>query len=107
RVVDLPLTDESGPVWSPDGRYLFATSVLRGEQGAALFSSVIYVDLAERTPIARLLADRGGPIARFTPALTRTSLDTTLLANNPAYLSELARIVAEVVARAQQRKAAP
>ena len=26
QIVDLPLTDESGPVWSPDGRYVFATS---------------------------------------------------------------------------------
>ena len=29
-LVDLPLTDESGPVWSRDGRFVFATSVLRG-----------------------------------------------------------------------------
>ncbi len=101
-LVDLPLTDESGPVWSPDGRYVFATSVLRGAQGNPVFSSVIVIDTQERPPHARLLQDRTGANARLTPAITRTRLDAAALAANPEYLPELARIMA--AAMAQQRE---
>ena len=99
RVIDLPLTDESGPVWSPDGRFVFATSVLRGEAGAPVFSSVIAIDLGEPRPVARLLEDRAGAIVRLTPAITRTPLDVAALHRDPEYLPELARIVAAAVAR--------
>jgi len=97
QVIDLRLTDESGPAWSADGRYLFATSLLRGADGRPLFSSIIYVDLAERTATARILEDRAGAIARFTPALTTTPLDTAALHADPEYLPELARIMAEAI----------
>ncbi|HEY4056554.1 MAG TPA: hypothetical protein VGM39_08085, partial [Kofleriaceae bacterium] len=45
-VVSLPPSDEDGPVWSRDGRYLFATSAVWGENGV-LFSSVIFIDMRE------------------------------------------------------------
>jgi len=107
RVIDLPLTDEGGPVWSPDGRYLFATSVLRGEAGV-LFSSVIYVDLADRAPRARLLRDRGGAVERLTPALpTRVRIDHAALARNPEYLPELGRIIGAAIARMREGRDAP
>lgn len=102
-LIELPLTDESGPVWSPDGRYLFATSLLRGAQGNALFSSVIVIDLRAKPRKARLLQDRIGAIARLTPAIARTvTLDAAALAADPEYLPELARIMA--AAMAQQRE---
>ena len=94
-LVDLPLTDEAGPVWSPDGRYLFATSVLRGANGNAVFSSVIVIDTHARHPIARMLEDRVGAIARLTPAVASARLDAQALAADPEYLPELARIVAQ------------
>ena len=56
QLVDLPLTDESGPVWSPDGRFVFATSVLRGAAGNPVFSSVIVIDTHARPVKARLSA---------------------------------------------------
>jgi Tol biopolymer transport system component len=98
RVVDLPLTDESGPVWSPDGRYMFATSVLRGASGNAVFSSVIVIDTHAKPRKARLLADRTGAIARLTPAIARRDLDSAALESDPEYLPELARIMAAAMA---------
>jgi hypothetical protein len=80
-------------VWSRDGRFVFATSVLRGEH-SVLFSSVIYVDLRAATPIARMLRDRAGAAARLTPAITAAALDAAALDAAPEYLPELARIVA-------------
>jgi len=97
-LVDLPLTDESGPVWSPDGRFVFATSVLRGAAGNPVFSSVIVIDTRERPLKARLLQDRVGAIARLTPAVTRVPLDARAIASDPEYLPELARIMAEAMA---------
>lgn len=100
-LIDLPLTDEGGPVWSPDGRYLFATSVLRGALGNAVFSSVIVIDLHARPRVARMLKDRSGPVARLTPAITRAPLDQTALATDPEYLPELARIMAAAMANSK------
>jgi Tol biopolymer transport system component len=104
-LVDLPLTHESGPVWSHDGRFVFATSVLRGEEDRVVFSSVIYVDTREAPPTARILEDRVGAIPRFTPALTQLPLDVAALRGNPEYLAELAHIMRRVIE--QQTDAAP
>ena len=98
-LVELPLTDESGPVWSPDGRYVFATSVLRGADGNAVFSSVIVVDTHERPMKARMLEDRASVSARLTPAIGRGALDASALHADPEYLPELARIMAAAMAQ--------
>jgi len=100
-LVDVPVADESGPVWSPDGAYLFATSVVRSiESGATLFSNVIVVDLAMRHPV--LLQDRSGYIPRLTPAIAPRPLDRAALASDPEYVPALARLVSKAIA-AQQR----
>jgi Tol biopolymer transport system component len=101
-LVDLPLTDESGPVWSRDGRFVFATSVVRGSEGNVVFSSIIHVDTRETPRVARLLEDRVGAIVRLTPALTAVPLDVAALHGDPAYLPELARILIQMVERARQ-----
>ena len=98
KIIDLPLTDESGPVWSRDGHFVFATSVLRGEGGKTLFSSVVHVDLREQPRHARLLGDRAGPVPRLTPAIRTTTLDAQALRQDPEYLPELARIMAKKIA---------
>ena len=100
-LVGLPLTDESGPVWSRDGRFVFATSVLRGAGGRPLFSSVVHVDLQEVPAKARILRDRAGAIARFTPAVAAARLDAPALRGDPEYLPELARIMAAAIANAR------
>jgi Tol biopolymer transport system component len=91
-VVSLPPSDEDGPVWSRDGRYLFATSAVWGENGV-LFSSVIFIDMKERPRRARILLDHGGPAPRMTPAIGTSQLMSADLAQNPEYLSSLARIM--------------
>jgi Tol biopolymer transport system component len=98
QLIDVPLTDESGAVWSPDGRYVLATSVLRGAAGNPVFSSVIVIDTHARPIKARLLQDRVGAIARLTPAITRAPLDAKALGAIPEYLPELARIMAKAIA---------
>jgi len=101
RVIDLPLTDESGPVWSRDGRFVFATSLYR-PGGKPLFSAVIHVDLHEKTPHARILQDSAGATARLTPAIGTHVLDAALLDRDPEYLPELARIMARAIEKQRQ-----
>jgi hypothetical protein len=97
-LVDVRLTDEAGPVWSHDGRFVFATSVLRGSRGDPVFSSVVVVDLTQHPRVARILEDRTGAIARLTPAVAPIALDARTLDADPEYLSELARITAKAAA---------
>lgn len=106
-LVDLPLTDESGPVWSDDGRYVFATSLLRGADGRPVYSAVIYVDTAESPHQARMLEDRGAPAPRLTPAIAAHVLDRAALAKNPEYLPELAKLLAKPMIDAKQRDQPP
>ena len=100
ELIELPPSDEGGPVWSRDGRFLFATSALRADQGA-VFSSVIHIDMTERPPRARMLEDRAGGIKRLTPAIVAAKLDAAALRSNPEYLPELARIMTEAIERAK------
>lgn len=93
----LSLTEESGPVWSRDGRYLFATSVIRADAGV-VFSAVVHVDLRESVLRVRMLRDQAGAIARLTPAIAVDVLDADALAADPEYLPELARILAAAIA---------
>jgi Tol biopolymer transport system component len=96
-VVELPLTEDSGPVWSPDGRFLFATSVLRNSEGQPLISSVVYVDLQATVRQARLLRDRAGSVTRLTPAIAGRAIDAATLVRGREYLPELARMFAAMV----------
>ncbi len=103
QLIDLPVSDESGPVWSPDGRFVFATSVLRGAAGNVLFSSVIVVDTRALRPVARILEDHVGAIVRLTPAIAPTRLDAAALDADPEYGPELVRITAAAIAAAKGR----
>lgn len=105
-VFALPLTDEGGPVWSRDGRFLFATSIVKGDRGA-LFSSVIHVDLTEPARRVRMLVDRAGAVPRLTPTIATTALDARALREDPEYLSELARIMADAIERRTEAGAEP
>lgn len=97
RLVVLPLTEESGPVFSRDGRFIFATSRLAGAETKTLFSSVVHVDLREATPRARILSDSSGAVSRLTPAVVALRLDVAALHADPEYLPELARIMASKI----------
>jgi dipeptidyl aminopeptidase/acylaminoacyl peptidase len=106
-VIALPLTDESGAVWSRDGRVLFATSVLRGAQGNVVLSAVIAIERDAHPVVARLLEDRVGPIARLTPAIGPAPLDRRALAAAPEYLPELVRLIAKAVEHQAEAPQAP
>jgi dipeptidyl aminopeptidase/acylaminoacyl peptidase len=85
-VFDEPRADQLGPRWSRDGRWLFATAVLRGLQSdRPLLVSVVHVDLRERTPAMRTLVYPGGEDQRSSPALGTRVLDATALHANPSY----------------------
>jgi hypothetical protein len=84
-------------VWSRDGRFVFATSALRGAAGNVVFSSVIHVDTTETPATARILEDRTGAIERLTPAIACEPLDAAALRADREYLPELARIVARAI----------
>ncbi|HEU0036991.1 MAG TPA: hypothetical protein VFQ53_40550 [Kofleriaceae bacterium] len=104
QLVVLPITEESGPVWSRDGRFVFATSLLRGDADRPLFSSIVHVDLREDPPHARMLGERAGPVSRLTPAVSTTRLDVQALRSDPEYLPELARIMAAKIADEQAQQ---
>ncbi len=101
QLVDLPPTDESGAVWSRDGRFVFATSVLPGAD-RPLFASVIFFDRAEATPHVRLLRDSAGALVRVNPAIATSTLDVTALHKDPEYLPELANIMAKAIAKQRE-----
>jgi Tol biopolymer transport system component len=82
--------DETGPVWSPDGRYLFATSVYRSvDTGKPVLSSVIFIDLQDGKPdgehVVRALHDSAGPVQRASPAVAPSALAEAELAANKPY----------------------
>ena len=104
QLVNLPPTDESGAVWSRDGRFVFATSVLPGAREQPLFASIVFVDRDESPMRVRILRDRAGAIARVMPAVATAMLDTSALRRDPEYLPELAKVMAAAIARQRMQK---
>jgi Tol biopolymer transport system component len=102
--LDAPGTDEAGPVWSHDGRWLFATSLVRKpDSGDPLLATVVHVDRTARNPVVRLLVDRAGAVARLAPALAPVTLDAAALTGNPEYRGELVRILRRAAARSAEK----
>lgn len=95
----VPGTDESGPVWSRDGRFVLATSLVRGGDGRPVFSSVIFFDRQVVPPVARILVDRVGAVARLTPALSEIPLREGVLRQRPQYLDILRDVLRKAVER--------
>jgi Tol biopolymer transport system component len=100
KVIDLPATDEAGPVWSRDGAYLFATSLVRGGDGRPFFSSVIFVELAAAPRVARVLIDRVGAVTRLTPTLSEVPLRDAILRQRPEYRDTLRDVIRQALERA-------
>ncbi len=97
-VADLPGTDETGPVWSRDGDWLFATSVFRSaETGKPIFSSIVYLEPGDQAPTVRMLGDTSGPVVRLAVALSPAKLDASVLRRGPVYLDELAGILRRAI----------
>ncbi len=99
-LVGEPLADETGPVWSADGRFVFATSVLRSvSTGLPILSSLAFVDLRERPTMLRALHDPAQVVPRLGAALAPGALDATRLRRHPAYKEAVRRAVREMSER--------
>lgn len=97
-----PLSDQTGPVWSGDGRYLFATSVYRSvATGEPILSSITYIDMIESPLVMRALHDSSAVESRTSPALDRAELDAAALHRNLAYGEALKRVVERELNRRQ------
>jgi Tol biopolymer transport system component len=92
-IVDLPLTDDSGPRWSRDGRWLFATAVARTADD--MVTAVVYVDAATPGSVPRMLRDSAGAAPRQGPAPVPTVLDGEALAAGPRFDDALVAMLAE------------
>ncbi|HTE51868.1 MAG TPA: hypothetical protein VK698_13530 [Kofleriaceae bacterium] len=102
-VVGEPLSDETGPVWSSDGRFLFATSVLRSvASGLPILSSLAFVDLSERPIVLRALHDPAQVVPRLGAALAPAALDATRLRRQPPYAAAVRRAILEAHERATE-----
>lgn len=92
RLVANPIGDESGPRFSVDGRFLFASTYLRDDSGRALFSTVVFADLTEAAPRLRVLLDPL-PTGRATLAIAPVALDATILRRSPTVAEALRRLL--------------
>jgi Tol biopolymer transport system component len=106
-LAELVATDETGPVWSRDGRWLFATSIALGAERTPRWSSVIVLDLREPGSAPRMLRDRVGAIVRAGPALAPLLLDELALGRAPLYGAALATALRELDEREAARSAPP
>src|SRR5262249_48098944 len=87
-------TAETAPVWTRDGRWLFATSIYANEKGKAQLASIVYVDLAAREPRAlRILREPSAPTSRLGVTLAPAHLDDATLAKGPDYRETLQQIL--------------
>lgn len=93
-----PLALQTHPVWSRDGRHLFATSLYRSvDSGKPILSSITFVAIdAEGRAASTELRSLSDPMAvesRASPALGPGQLDAAALARNPSYGDDLARAI--------------
>lgn len=112
-LVSDPTADESGPVWSADGRYVFATAVVRSARdNRPLLSSLVFVDLREPRHLLRALHDPlvlENPLAyvpRLGAAVGPAALDPARLHHNWPHRKAADAILtraAEATAREQSR----
>jgi hypothetical protein len=85
-LLDEPLSDETGPVFSRDGRFLFATSVYRSvADGAPVLASLVVLPLTERKPVLRALHDPVASDTRLGAAVGPGALDAERLRSNLPY----------------------
>jgi|GEM_PF-1392598 len=97
---DTLFATETLPRWSPDGRYVFATSLLRGlTTGKPILSSIIVIDTREQTLNARVLHDVVLS-DRFGTAVAPGVLNSTALLRNYTYKAGLRHVLERQVWRA-------
>jgi hypothetical protein len=113
-LVKEPTADETGAVWSADGRYLFATAIVRSaHDGKALLSSLVFVDLGEGKHTLRALHDPmvlENPLAyvpRLGVAVGPAGFDSTRLHHNWSHKKAAAAILTSAFNANQRQQQQP
>ena len=113
-LIEEPTADESGPTWSANGCYVFATSVVRSaKDGRPLLSSLVFVDLCEPRHQLRALHDpmvKENPLAyvpRLGAAVAPVELDSNRLHANRTQRAASDRILTEAAEQTQRQAPAP
>jgi dipeptidyl aminopeptidase/acylaminoacyl peptidase len=86
------LADEMAPRFSSDGRYLFANAIVRRDDGAPLFSAIVFLDLAAPGSELRALIDRL-PASRVGVAVVPGRLHPDALAAAPTLSDAMLRVL--------------
>lgn len=91
---DAPNTDETGPRWSQDGRYVFAIGMYRSaHDGKPILGSVIFVDMQEKERKLRSLHDPSAVESRIGLALAPVPLDSKVMHRNDNYSDALKKVL--------------
>jgi len=84
--------DDGAPRFSSDGRFLFATAVIRRDDGRAVFAMPIVLDMTASTRTFHALVDRL-PAARLGVAIAPGDLDGAALMANPEVRETIGRVL--------------
>ncbi len=104
-VLDTSVTDETGPRWSDDGRYLFAIGMYRSAvDGKPLLGSVIVLDREEQVPLWRALHDPSAVETRIGLGLLPGPIDANILHQNKSYKVALREVLTQEVLRNESRQ---
>jgi Tol biopolymer transport system component len=104
-VLDTTVTDETGPRWSSDGRYLFAIGMYRSaNDGKPLLGSVIALDREEQVPVWRALHDPSTVETRLGLGLVPGPIDANVLHQNKPYRDALREVLTQEVLRNESRQ---
>ncbi len=86
KLADEPWADQTGPVFSADGRHVFATSVYRSVATAEpILSSVVVVDLDDPDRVVRALHDPVAVESRVGVTVSSAPISAGDLGANPPY----------------------
>jgi Tol biopolymer transport system component len=102
-VADEPFADQTGPVYSADGRHLLATSVYRSiATGEPVLSSVVVIDLEDPERVVRALHDPVAVESRVGVTVGPEPLSADELGANPPYAEALRDAVLRELRREQR-----
>jgi len=94
RLTDAANSDEIMPRLSRDGRFLFATAIVRNDAGRALLSTVVCLDLADPSAGLRALQETI-PTSRNGADVGPAPLDAEALRANPPYAEAVRRVLVQ------------
>jgi len=103
-LADEPYADQTGPVATSDGRFVFATSLYRSRaDGAPVLASLVVLDRDETPPKWRALHDPAYVESRIGVAVAKGALRQSDLRQNAVYLDALRLAVKKGLMREEAR----